>query len=63
MLLAIKIYELENGGLPENLTILKGKYISKIPIDYNTGLPVKYLKAKREIVIKLAGGIENKIKF
>lgn len=63
LLISIKLYEKENGELPLSLSILKGKYISTIPKDYNTGLPVKYIKEERTIIIQGAGDYKSQIQF
>ena len=63
LLLALIIYEKENGQLPESMNALLSKYLSKVPIDYNTGLPVKYDKENRKILILGVGDSEYEIPF
>ena len=63
LLLSIKIYESEKGKLPESMTVLLDHGLSKVPTDYNAGLPVKYYKEERVIKIKGAGDYETSINF
>jgi hypothetical protein len=49
ILLALKAYKREKGHLPESLSELVPKYLSKIPIDPFDGQPLRYLREGKVI--------------
>lgn len=49
LLMAIKAYKIENGGLPSNLEELAPNYIAEVPKDPFDGNPIRYSQEKKII--------------
>ncbi|MDO8663907.1 MAG: hypothetical protein Q7K28_03715, partial [Candidatus Wildermuthbacteria bacterium] len=57
-LIALKIYTMENGKLPNSLTDLVPKYISEIPEDAFDGNPLRFSSTKK-IIYSVGGDLKD----
>ncbi len=48
-LLAVRVYEIEHGSLPEKLSDLVPNYLAAVPVDYYDRAPIRYSRSARAI--------------